>query len=113
MRHEASFFSAVIDTLWLAALYYGLVHGVDGALNVGLFLAWLMFALSFGVFIPEAGEEIGEAPVWAIARSVVFDIVAVALLAWHGWMITAAAVAWTTIIGFGAWSSSRKEEAES
>ncbi len=102
-------FSTTVDTIWIVALYYGLVHGVDGALNLGLFLTWFMFVVSFGSFIPDVNDKIGEIPRWAIARSLIFDCAAIALLAWHGWMFTAAAVTWTAFAGFGAWISSRKE----
>lgn len=42
-------FATFIDTAWLAGLYFGLVHGVEGALNIGIFLTWFMFVLSFGL----------------------------------------------------------------
>lgn len=103
-------FAIIIDTVWLAGLYFGLVHEVQGAMNIGLFLTWFMFLMSFGSLIPEVGNKIGEIPAWAIARSMSFDVVAIALLAWRGWMLTAAAVAWTAFAGFGAWAKNRKEQ---
>lgn len=104
-------FSIVIDTVWVVCLYYGLVHGIEGALNVGLFLTWFMFIVSFGLFSKEVAETAGEIPVWAIARSLIFDLAAIGMLAWHGWIITAAVATWACMIGFGAWASNRKGKA--
>lgn len=104
-------FATTIEVIQVAGLYYGLAHGVEGALNIGLFLAWFAFALSFGALSSEVGKKIGEIPTWAVAKSLAFDCAAIALLAWHGWMLTAAAVTWAALITFGAWMNNRKEQA--
>jgi len=100
-----------IDTAWLAGLYFGLVHGIEGALNVGIFLTWFMFVVSFGLFDKQVASETGNIPLWAISRSVAFDLAAIAMLVWHGWIITAIAATWACVIGFGAWSQQRKRRA--
>ncbi len=104
MKH---IFSAVMDTVWLVCLYFGLVHQVEGALNIGLFLVGVMFVFSFFLLSPDIEKAISKTPAWAMARSVAFDLAALGLLLWHGWIWTAIALAWSATIAFGSWSKNR------
>ena len=104
-------FAILLDATWVACLYLGLVEGITGALNIGLFLTWAMFAISFALFSGDAVNKVGDLPVSSIARSMICGLVAMALLAWYSHFWAAAAVAWSTAIEIGAWTESRKVSA--
>lgn len=97
---------ALLNGLMFGALYFGLVHNVEGALNLGLFMVWgcivLAFLAPFAIKAaiklrkPEEGPwDIASVPGWFDG---LFDLTIVAMLAWHGYAWTAALYVFQTLV---------------
>lgn len=98
-----------LNALQAVCLFYGLVHEVQGALYIGMFMVWWCVGAAF-VTIPDS--------VWPIIREqfdeqgvgseivhqvdVAYDFGIVAILVWHGWFVTGAFYAIHTVLLAGA-----------
>jgi hypothetical protein len=77
----------IVDGVMAATLVAGLIFGIQGAMNIGLFIVWLLFLVSFlsrfpGVADAAAGHK--DYPgVYRVAE-ICFDVAIVLLLIWHG-----------------------------
>lgn len=101
--------SIAISATLVAALYAGLFMGVNGALNVGLFIVWSAFVLSLFCLSTTMQKSMAEKerpfPGWF---SVSVDIAALAMLAWSGYMLSSAAWLAAMILVHGARSAGEK-----
>ena len=77
----------------VVSLYFGMVSGITGAMNVGLFILWVTIIISGFLLIEDVRKE--ENVVTAlqnlpVPRSIdrIFDIGIVLSLVWYGWIIT-------------------------
>lgn len=81
----------LLNSLFVATIYYGLFEEVEGAKNVALGMAWVSIFLSF--FLPtekavEATKDLKRTvPAWI---SVTLDIVVTLAFLWCGYAVTAA-----------------------
>lgn len=75
-------------------LWVGIVDGIDGARNLGLFLVWAISILSITMLIPAVQEEISKKG-RSIPRpiNIMFDFAIACFLAWHGYIVTSIAYA--------------------
>lgn len=111
MNINKALISTIVDVIWLACLWFGLFEGVDGALNVGLFISWLCFFSSLVLYNKKSAREVMDAkPAWSIARSCAFDIAATLMLIWADWWITGIAVTWAAIMVSGSWFNVQDEK---
>jgi len=105
------FLVVALDVIWLVCLWFGLFHGVNGALNIGLFMAWLMFVCSFFLIKEEVADDVMKKKrAWQIWRSTAFDVAGIAMLVWSGWWFTSVAVSWAAIVNAGAWLQFQKKQ---
>ncbi len=82
--------TAVFD----AALYFGLVHGIQGAANIAQFYIWLTFLFSWLALSDNAVRDaqnrgLPGLPEWVFGLQ---NITVLAALLWYGWIWCA--VAW-------------------
>lgn len=78
---------------FMACLYLGTVKGVEGAANVALLYVWFSSVCALFVFSDDVVRSYQKrgpppAPAWV---DVPIDIVAIMLMAWHGWVWSATA----------------------
>lgn len=77
-----------LDVLILVMLWMGLVHGVQGALNVGLMFVWLLAGAATAVVLcgipPDDGPALRREPIWDVAHT----CAVVCLLVWHDWFVS-------------------------
>ena len=78
---------------FLACLWLGTVGKIDGAANVALLWVWIGFVSGFVALSDDAvrayqAKGPPPAPDWI---DVPLDVAAIVLMAWHGWMWSAAA----------------------
>lgn len=95
----------VYAVMTIVCLWFGFVAGVNGALNVGLFLVWLQFVIS----LLNLSTEIRTKAIAQVARSrnplepiplfFVLQLIIIGLLVWNGAWITAIAALLRTLIG--------------
>lgn len=84
----------LMNGLMLGGLVAGLVYGIDGARNVGLFMVWFCFVGSWGVFSEDLQKEVAKenkppaVPPWIDGM---LDSSVVVLLVWHSLWISAVA----------------------
>lgn len=83
----------VYNTIFGAALYFGLVKGIEGAANLAQFYIWFCFAISLGTLpdaVLQAIRKRGNpsVPGW---MDPVFAVGAISTLVWHGWIWAAVA----------------------
>ncbi len=92
-----------------ALLWFGLVEGVEGARNLGLFLAWANVILSFFMLVPDAQEAMAKkGRSVPKAASVTFDLAVTGLLVWCGAWVTGAAYALHIMLQEAGWESALK-----
>lgn len=74
-------------------LWVGVVNGLDGALNLGLFLAWFAIIMSFFAFsdsAKSARKKVFEHSSIRKHLDTAYDIAVLVFLIWHGFMLTGA-----------------------
>lgn len=76
----------------IVALYFGLVQGIDGAVNVGLFLVWAQFVIAMaGVSQYEKVKHL-DVRHWPVQWLMwPFRLTTLALLVWYGHWLAGAA----------------------
>ena len=89
-----------VNGAMVAGLWFGLVDGMKGPLNVGLFLVWTNFVVALSIMFGKNGSELYAArrravPSW-VAEPVRFAVLF--LLVWHAAWITASAWAFASVI---------------
>lgn len=84
--------SLAINCLIIALLWIGLVEGVDGARNLGLFVVWVSIVLSFFVLVFDdvRNELVKKGASVPRSISVPTDFFIIGILAWTGYAVTAA-----------------------
>ncbi|MCB8748351.1 hypothetical protein LHU53_15730 [Rhodoferax sp. U2-2l] len=91
---------AIPNALFGVALYFGVVEGVQGAANIAQFIIWFTFAISWvslsDAFVRRVRAE-GPSPIPA-SLGLSFDLAALALLLWYGWIFSAIALAVRTML---------------
>lgn len=74
----------ILNGIVASLLWFGLVEGVQGAQNVGLFVIWVMSVMSLFFGIGDVAKAVAKkgfsAPYWF---DVLFDLFIVGLLTWH------------------------------
>lgn len=74
----------LLNGIVAALLWFGLVEGVQGAQNVGIFAIWVMSILSLFFGMEDVVKSVSKtgfsAPYWF---DVLFDLFIVGLLTWH------------------------------
>jgi hypothetical protein len=80
----------VLNSILALSLWFGLVEGIQGALNLGLFMSWLVFVLSLTLLSDDVVERGAKEGLWVpIWFDTLFDSFIVGLLAWHSCFWTA------------------------
>lgn len=89
--------------LFLAAIYYGLFEGINGAKNIAIFVAWLTFIISLSMLHDDVVKIIKKngkyMPQWVDA---IFDICVICSFLWFGYFITAIAYLISVLITHSA-----------
>ena len=74
----------ILNGIVASLLWFGLVEGVQGAQNVGLFAIWVISVMSLFFGTADVAKAVAakgfSAPYWF---DVLFDLSIVALLVWH------------------------------
>ena len=88
------------NTVFGAALYFGLVKGVDGAVNIVQFYIWFHLILSLLTLSDDVIQAVRKngspsVPKWMNAA---FDLCTIAMLVWYGWAWTAGAYTLSAIL---------------
>lgn len=105
----------LVNGAMIAALWFGLVEGIDGALNVGLVMVWFAIVTSLFMLSSEVtGKLIREhggrsVPDWL---NWVSDIAVILILAWHGWLWTAGFFLFAAFIQQGALTQAKERIAK-
>lgn len=92
-----------------ALLWFGLVEGVQGALNLGLFMAWVFVFVSLFVFTDSAQAEMAKK--WrSVPRpiGVASDLAITGLLIWYGAWVTGAVYMIGFVIHEAWWEAASK-----
>ena len=76
----------ILNGIVASLLWFGLVEGVQGAQNVGLFAIWVISVMSLFFGTDDVAKAVAakggfSAPYWF---DVLFDLFIVGLLTWHG-----------------------------
>jgi hypothetical protein len=89
---------AIPNALFGVALYFGVVEGVQGAANIAQFFIWFTFAISFFCLSDDSVKRLRANGASTIPASLdlSFDLAALALLLWYGWIFSA--IAWAVRI---------------
>lgn len=80
-----------LNAIFLLAIWFGVIQGNDGALNLAYFMAWLTVFSGFLCMSPGLMHKIREkgrsvpAPI-----DIGFDFLVLGIFAWHGSFVTAA-----------------------
>lgn len=83
----------LINGTFAAGLYFGLIEGIEGAINATLVVAWASIVLSFFCVSDAVVEKLKEeGTTRAVSRSirVGFDVCVFLTFAWFGYFVTAA-----------------------
>lgn len=82
----------LMNGLLLGGLWHGLVNGVDGALNAGLFMVWLRVAVSPFSLMTSTHHNLAKSSPSAVPSILSHTCTgaALGLLVWHGYAFTAA-----------------------
>jgi hypothetical protein len=92
----------------LAALWFGFIEGMTGALNVAYFMAWLTAAISLFALSDRFADEVGKKPpalpAWFAA---IYHVVTTFAFVWNGAMVTAIAFAVGVCIVWSARKNAR------
>lgn len=94
MKHAIRW--ALINGVIGGCLVAGLVFGIGGALNVGIFATWYLFVISFACLAEKIPIMLAAKPEWpSVPRWVdhTFDLGILFLLVWHGRWYSGAAYA--------------------
>lgn len=83
----------VLNGIIAALLWLGLVEGIQGAQNLGIFAIWVLSILSLFFGAEDVAKGVAAkggfgAPYWF---DVLWDLSVLSLLVWHGWYITGGA----------------------
>lgn len=92
-----------------AMLWFGLVEGVQGALNLGLFMAWVSVFVSLFVFTDSVQAEMAKK--WRsvpMPIGVASDLAIIGLLIWYGAWVTGAAYMIGFVIHEAGWEAASK-----
>ena len=96
---------ALINCLFLTAVYMGFIEENNGAYNVAMFFAWFSVCVSFlllnDAVIKAMSESTRSAPAWA---NVSFDLIIISIIAYSGSFITAGFFILHTLLTEAAWS---------
>lgn len=75
----------ILNGIVASLLWFGLVEGVQGAQNVGLFTIWVISVMSLFFGTDDVAKAVAakgfSAPHWF---DVLFDLFIIGLLTWHG-----------------------------
>ena len=95
----------------IAALWFGLVEGIDGALNIGILMVWFATLTSFFMLNEKVTDDLikkqggRSVPDWVSWAS---GVTVVLILTWHGWLWTAGAFLLAAFVQQGALTQSRR-----
>lgn len=98
----------IINAVFVAALYYGYVEGVDGAENLALFMGWITAILGIFVLLSAAADRkkfaeivyknnyLPPVPLWF---DVIFDLGVAAVFAWNAHYVLAVLYMFSIVAG--------------
>ena len=83
----------ILNGIVASLLWFGLVEGVQGAQNVGIFAIWVISVMSLFFGSEDVATALAtkggfSAPYWF---DVLWGLSVMSLLVWHGWYITGGA----------------------
>jgi len=101
----------VTNSVFVAALYFGIYKGIDGAENIALFMAWFAIVISFFTFHDDLAKSMQEkGPSVPRYVDIGFDIIVASYLLWFDYTLTGSLYVVHTILICGAYSREIKGE---
>jgi hypothetical protein len=93
-----------INGAFAAALWFGIVEGVDGAANLAMAWAWFLAVVSLCVSDDAIAKTRNRFPTPAIPETinVAYDLAIIGFMFWHDWMVTGGSYALHMIMMAGA-----------
>ena len=95
-----------------ALLWFAVAGGVEGAQNILLVLVWLLLLITPLMWTADLQKTLAErgraVPAWLDG---IFDLALVAVLLWHGWMLTGVAYLLHAWLSHGAWAQALRKPA--
>lgn len=100
----------LVNSLFAASLWFGLVQGIEGFRNIGLFIAWLTIVTSVFFFTDAAQKHLREkGPSVPLLIDWLFDAAITGLFVWHGYWVTAIFYVVHVILLNGARAKAKEE----
>ena len=102
----------IVNGLFVACLYCGLVLGMTGPLNIAVALGWLTVALTPIIFSKVGQKVLAESPTWKRVVDAPLDVAVAIAFIWYGYAWLGSLYLLSQLLVFSCWRSSLSPDSE-
>lgn len=101
---------AIVNGLFGACVYSGLVLSMSGPLNIALAIGWLCVGITLFVGLESMQKTIKDSPAWKRSVDFFFDTAVALVFIWYGYQWLGVLYFLRQVVVFSIWKSGRTEQ---